>query len=549
MGRKRKEEHFVEHELLDDKCRKYIEDAINSYHQIGSEFLLHSDFLQFWYNHIWEKPTPQNALLGAIRFFDEKKSLSKISKKYFEKIRKHYNCVCDITKPSNISKEEWENSDKIKRFNEGKETLQWIKKLLSQNPPEEVRTNVEWLPNLVNDSWTDCEKVIASEISFGWKMARLWQLLKSRTKEYYIKSFLGMDVKESESNSEILPGSIVVPVELTESLKNIDAEKIDFFEKYLHFFSPTYLSSRELCNFWKKACISSIEGRSVKSAYRQPIDKIWLLARFFNVHFYSLDFVQSSRGLPSRLVKQIESLKNPSVLQNIMKEKIEHLLKSDQVPRWGGKGLPVEEIFATLASDNDFKDLQKKANEIYPEFQENPAKEVYEKAVPLKTSGWLLNKISFLSKRTDSDQVKEAKAKILEFFKAKQSNYRCFFLLLSCIDYISMQFDNVNESKNDVDVLDDFDEDEDCIENGKESQRKTNNSGQIGFGFMWVSCILSWSVKHEKNFVLMSSEDIDEETWKMIMLILTFVTLFFAIKALQESSFISVSNSGNAQTL
>ena len=112
-----------------------------------------------------------------------------------------------------------------------------------------------------------------------------------------------------------------------------------------------------------------------------------------------------------------------------------------------------------------------------------------------------------------------------------------------------MQFDNVNESKNDVDVLDDFDEDEDCIENGKESQRKTNNSGQIGFGFMWVSCILSWSVKHEKNFVLMSSEDIDEETWKIIMLILTFVTLFFAIKALQESSFISVSNSGNAQTL
>ena len=177
-----------------------------------------------------------------------------------------------------------------------------------------------------------------------------------------------MDVKESESNSEILPGSIVVPVELTESLKNIDAEKIDFFGKYLHFFSPTYLSSRELCNFWEKACISSIEGRSVKSAYRQPIDKIWLLARFFNVHFYGLDFVQSSRGLPSRLVKQIESLKNPSVLQNIMKEKIEHLLKSDQVPRWGGKGLPVEEIFATLASDNDFKDLQKKANEIYPEF-------------------------------------------------------------------------------------------------------------------------------------------------------------------------------------
>ena len=286
--------------------------------------------------------------------------------------------------------------------------------MLSQNPPEEVRTNVELLPNLVDDSWTDCEKVVASEISFGWKIARLWQLLKSRNKEYYIKSFLGMDVKESESNSEILPGSIVVPVELTESLKNIDAEKIDFFEKYLHFFSPTYLSSRELCNFWEKACISSIEGRSVKSAYRQPIDKIWLLARFFNVHFYGLDFVQSSRGLPSRLVKQIESLKNPSVLQNIMKEKIEHLLKSDQVPRWGGKGLPVEEIFATLASDNDFKDLQKKANEIYPEFQENPAKEVYEKAVPLKTSGCLLNKISFLSKRTDSDQVKEAKSKFGE---------------------------------------------------------------------------------------------------------------------------------------
>ena len=236
MGRKRKEERFVEHELLDDKCRNYIEDAINSYHQIGSEFLLHSDFLQFWYNHIWEKPTPQNALLCAVRFFDEKKVWSKISKSYFEKLRRYYNCVCDITKPNDISEEEWENSDKIKRFKEGKETLQWIKTLLSQNPPEIVRINVDWLPNLVNDSWSDYEKVLASEISFGWKIARLWQLLKNRNKEFYIKSFFGMDIKEEESNSNMLSGTVAVPTELTESLKNIEAEKIEFFEKYLHFF-------------------------------------------------------------------------------------------------------------------------------------------------------------------------------------------------------------------------------------------------------------------------------------------------------------------------
>lgn len=547
MGRKRKEEHFVEHELLDDKCRKYIEDAINSYHQIGSEFLLHSDFLQFWYNHIWEKPTPQNALLGAIRFFDEKKVWSKISKSYFEKLRRYYNCVCDITKPNDISEEDWENSDKIKRFKEGKETLQWIKTLLSQNPPEIVRINVDWLPNLVNDSWSDYEKVLASEISFGWKIARLWQLLKNRNKEFYIKSFFGMDIKEEESNSNMLSGTVAVPTELTESLKNIEAEKIEFFEKYLHFFSPAYLSGRELCNFWKKACISSIEGKPISNAYRQPIDKIWLLARFFNIHFYSLDFVQSNRGLPPRLAKQIESLQNPTYLMKMVKEDSRALYKRT-THKWGSKGLPAEEVFVTKAGKKDFRELEKKANDIYTNYQMNRAENLYKKALPLRTGDSVLGTLSFFPQKDESEKQKKAREDFLCAFQKGPSDYIFAFLIISFMDYVFSQFDRIGNPNNLFGELDD-DEDEKDEDEGREEKKETVSVGQVGFAFMWVSSILSWSLKHEKNLFLISSEDIDKEMWDVIIRIIPIVMLFCAIRALSKSQSVSTSATDKGQTL
>ena len=72
------------------------------------------------------------------------------------------------------------------------------------------------------------------------------------------------------------------------------------------------------------------------------------------------------------------------------------------------------------------------------------------------------------------------------------------------------------------------------VEYVKELRLGPADSGRPGFGFMWISCILSRSMEHEKNFILLSSEDIDKDVWKMIVLTLTFTTLIFSIKVLFE---------------
>ena len=112
MGRRKKTETYEPHNLLDQDCRHYIESAIANYHSICKHFFDHSGFLEFWFDHIEKAPTPQNAALCAFAFFKH----DSLAENYLKKLRKHYNHLCDTTRPEGVSQAEWEESDTIKKY-------------------------------------------------------------------------------------------------------------------------------------------------------------------------------------------------------------------------------------------------------------------------------------------------------------------------------------------------------------------------------------------------------------------------------------------------
>lgn len=334
-----KKEPYESHHLLDQDCRHYMESAVYNYHQISEEIFSHIDFLSFWFNEIEKEPTAQNAMLCTFRFFnrDYSKLISFKKRndgfKYIEKLKKHYSKPC--------------NSENTTKFEEGTRIFQWIKDFLSEKNSTYIKIkDIDWLPavghwNWAKSTWSEKEIkyqwsaeeiTISKEMSFGWSISRLWQLLEERKKTRYIENFLGLrQVNDTNSVSEIKKTSKKELSKFKTTLTNTEPEPIKFFEKNLNFFSPEYLSFDELSNFWIKACVSSTKDKSATHAIRQPLDKIWLLARFFGVHFYNLDFIESKRGIPSLVVMHFEALNNPALLQDLFQKKTDDFHKKNSI--------------------------------------------------------------------------------------------------------------------------------------------------------------------------------------------------------------------------
>ncbi|OWU98659.1 hypothetical protein [Fibrobacter sp. UWR2] len=521
MGRRKKAETYEPHDLLDEDCRHYIESAITNYHNICKNFFDHIEFLNFWFNHIEKAPTPQNTALCAFGFFKQ----DSLAENYLKKIRKHYNHLCDPTRPEGVSQAEWEESDTIKKYKRGQGIAQWIKSYQSREPYGYIAIDdIDWSPIA---ELTQREKNIALELSFGWSVARLWQLLKRRNKEYFVERFLGITVKKNGEYSSIENKTLgIVPNDLVISLANINPEEEPFFERYLHFFSPEYLNNEQLCNFWKKACISSIDGLSKECAHRQPLDKIWLLARFFNVHFYSLDFIEANRGIPARAVKQFETLANPSLLNKITKEKISTLSKKDY-RKWGRKGLPPEEIFSTLANNQDLSILKDMADGILPEFQNDNLATLYKNSVSITTESTILNNISFFIRKKDSEKKKRAVEKFWVMVQNNQSSFISAYMIISLFDYLWTNLDSAVKDENSDEILE---------EKSKETNNKSHDIDSTGFCLFFFASAFSWSLEHEKNFFLVSNNDFEKSFWEKLPAFTNIMLLLICIYKLNKSN-------------
>lgn len=519
MGRRKKPETYEPHNLLDEDCRHYIESAIANYHNICKDFFNHIEFLGFWFDHIEKAPTPQNAALCAFGFFKQ----DLLAENYLKKLRKHYNHLCDPTRPEGVSQAEWEESDTIKKYKKGLSIAQWMKSYQSRDPYDYIATDdIDWAPIA---ELTQREKNIALELSFGWSIARLWQLLKSRNKEYFVERFLGITVKKNYEYSSIENKTCeIVPDDFIVSLANISPEEEPFFDRYLHFFSPEYLNDDQLCNFWKKACISSINSPGISNAHRQPLDKIWLLARFFNVHFYSLDFIKADRGIPARAAKQFETLANPSLLNKITKEKISTLSKKDY-RKWGRKGLPPEEIFSTLANNQDLSTLKDMADGILPEFQNDNSATLYKNSVSITTGSTILNNISFFIKKKDSEKKKRAIEKFWGMVQNNQSSFISAYMIISLFDYLLTNLDSTVKDDNSDGISE------------EDSEKKNNKSHNTdGTGFFFFASAFSWSLEHEKNFFLVSNNDFEKSFWEKLPAFTNIMLLLIWIYKLNKNT-------------
>ena len=267
------------------------------------------------------------------------------------------------------------------------------------------------------------EQIIAKEMQFGWSISRLWQLLKNRKKEKYIRVFLGIDYWECNAHNLKKKH---IPEELKKSLSNNNSEEINFFDKYLHFFSPEHLSNDELHAFFKKACFSSINNRSLSNAYRQPLDKIWLLAHFFNIHSYSLDFIDnpSGRGVSSRAIKQFEMSQKPFFSQSNHPTNLARLADKDFI-KVGSKRLPIEEYFSTMASKGDLFKIKKEKTDLS------------EKILNSLSDGDFLSHLSFLNIKEDSRELTKAKKGTIDLIHNDPNFYRIRYFDVSFWDFAS----------------------------------------------------------------------------------------------------------------
>ncbi|MCQ2100072.1 MAG: hypothetical protein MJZ10_07175 [Fibrobacter sp.] len=118
------------------------------------------------------------------------------------------------------------------------------------------------------------------------------------------------------------------------------------------------MTQNQMCNFFKKACISSIKNFPASNAPK-PLNKIWLLGKFYLIHFYPLKFIDNDRGISLRAVKQFEALTGPQFLNTLCKKSINEIIKKNSI-RWGTKGIRSDEVIATLINPRELEDYKQR---------------------------------------------------------------------------------------------------------------------------------------------------------------------------------------------
>ena len=266
--------------------------------------------------------------------------------------------------------------------------------------------------------------------------------------------------------------------------------------------------------------------KSLYKQYKRSLDKIWLLARFFNVHFYSLDFIKADRGIPARAAKQFETLANPNLLNKITKEKISTLSKKNY-RKWGRKGLPPEEIFSTLANKLDFSTLRGKVDEILPEFQNDNSANLYKNSVSITTESTILNNISFFIKKKDSEKKKRAVEKFWGLVQKNQSSFISAYMIISLFDYLWTNLDSTVKDDNSNGNSD---------EDFKEANNKSHDTDCTGFCLFFFASAFSWSLEHEKNFFLVSNNDFEKSFWEKLPAFTNIMLLLICIYKLNKNT-------------
>ena len=449
----------VKHPLLDQDCKHYLEQAIEAQDAIIDKIEEHDSFLPFWYSALQEKASAHNAMLFAFNFYnpeirkelkeDPNKALASKASDYFTNLRKAYNS-CNKT---------------ISHF---------IKSFQSQTPHEKISAkDIDWHKEINPE-----HSLIADEMQFAWAIARLWQLLESREKGELVIRFLQLyktsDIQNIDHSTQPYKADNV-PSNVRESLKNTSPESDEFFESTIIYFDPDYLNEDELCSYLKKACISMLSKKSRSQSTRKPLDTIWLLARFYLIHYYSLKFILGQkRGLSDRFIKQVETLQNPHILEkfditNLEKFKYERI-------KWGSKQLNFFEMLASIKGTSFLNKLIKMSKEIIVGKERNPFESIISNWKKIKSKDSSLDKIDFSSPQYAT------------LLKKKPILFNTLYIAVAIIGDME-SFLKSTSSEND----------------------DTNDEKLEDFGYMslWITHKARQYLEHEKNLSLITVKDID----------------------------------------
>ncbi len=465
----------TEHSLLDQDCQDYIEAAVKAQDKLFKDFHQHQNFLRYWYHCIQRRSNSHDSLHFAFEYFETSaaEETRNLAKTFLKELRRCY-----------VSKD--------------KSVLQFVKKF-----PNDSRQLI-----LTNDiDWTITGKeeyaIIANEFCFAWSVARLWQLLESRKQEHLIKEFLFLCKNEdlSFSNERDPAKHDEIPEELCCALKEIVPRDEAFFKRTKCFFDPEYLTNEEMANYLKIACVSAVFGKPPSETSRKPLDNIWLLARFYGIHFYSYDFIfGKKRGLSDRFLKQIETLQNPAILEDfdvsILKKMKQKTIK------WGKKLLSYTEILASVKNKSFLDELKERSKKIIHGKERDPYEPIINAWEGMKSKDSILDQIDFSDPKFSSLLKKNPKA------------FNTFYLWLA---YINEMESSANEEEWD----DDFEE-----ENLEEE-----DSEYAGFAAAEFVVKTRWFLEHEKNLSLITNDDIDLGVLIVLIAVWTILNLFYNGKA------------------
>lgn len=460
----------------------YIEALINAYDEICRHFFEHFRFLAYWGELIiksCEKETDAaNALRFAFSYYNHNQNTGidpheeMVANCYLEKLISLYNA----DKPSGINIARFIRSYKTAGENCARER-------------DEIKTkDIEWLPKgqkntqkLEKLKLSKEELKIAREFDFAWNCARLWQYLKSHKKEEFILHFLC--IRENKSPTKIIAGREIN--ELFEKLKNLDIETPSELKNFLKYFSPSIMTKQEMQMLLKKACLASIKKKNKKGeitdispsdARIKHLEPIWLLGRFFRIHYYALNFIK--QDMPARAVKQFAGIMDSPFLSYNVKN-LDDIIKRPTL-RVGKHNYPLEEVLLTIfGSKALIEELKNKSNEIVPGKLKNPYKTLLESIEKRSTKHSLVAQLNLVN-----DKIR----------KFAQTNAFKALIFLTAFPDFFLKYNSDIEANNDI---------IDGIE-----------KNTVVGGFLYSS-IMMQGLENEKNLFFLTDEEFD--VWDLLI--------------------------------
>ena len=462
------------HSLLDQDCQHYIEAGVKAQDKLFKSFHQYKKFLSHWYYCIQRRPGSHEAMHFAFKYFETSaaEEIRNLAETFLQELRR-----CYVRKDKSV--------------------VQFVK-----NFPKDSRQLI--LTNDIDWSITGKEEyaIIADEFCFAWSVARLWQLLESRKQEYLIKGFLFLCKNEELSFSgERDPAKHdEIPEELCSALKEIVPRDEAFFKRTKYFFDPEYLTNEEMANYLKIACVSAVFGKPPSETSRKPLDNIWLLARFYGIHFYSYGFIfGKKRGLSDRFLKQIETLQNPAILEDFNVSILEKM--KQKTIKWGKKLLSYTEMLASIKDKSFLDKLKEKSKKIIHGKERDPYEPVSNAWEGMKSKDSILDKIDFSDPKFSSLLKKNPKA------------FNTFYMWLAFIN-------EMESSTNEEDLDEDFE--------GENLEEE--DSEYAGFVVAEFVVKTRWFLEHEKNLSLITNDDIDLGVLTVLITVWAILKLFQAQK-------------------